>query len=321
MSLPATFVRGFHDEEAVKKMEYIPYGNTGLMVSKLGFGGAPLSGSFGAVSEEEGIAMLQTAIKSGINYIDTAPYYGQGKSEEIIGKALKGIPRQAYYIATKVGRYEKSGPNQFNYTAEKTRESVKKSLALLGLSSVDLIQIHDIEFAQNLDVVVNECLPTLEKMKEEGVTKFIGVSAYPVSVLKECITKAGKGRFNTVLVYSRYSLLDDTLLDYMPFFNDYGMTVICASVHALGLLGNVGVPPWHPAFDDTKSVCEEARQICKKNGVELGKLAMHYSGLLKGVGPFLVGMTCMAQLEMNIDAMLHGLDTKEKAVLVELQEK
>ena len=93
------------------------------------------------VDEVEAIKTFQKAIRSGINYIDTAPWYGQGISERIIGEALKGIPREAYYIATKIGRYEFDIKKQMNFTAAKTRESVEKSLKLLGLDYVDVIQV------------------------------------------------------------------------------------------------------------------------------------------------------------------------------------
>lgn len=90
---------------------------------------------------DEAIKTIHTAIKSGINYIDTAPYYGQGRSEEVLGMALKDVPREAYYIATKVGRYEKSFENMIDFSAKKTRQSVEKSLRLLGLDYVDIIQV------------------------------------------------------------------------------------------------------------------------------------------------------------------------------------
>lgn len=81
------------------------------------------------------------ALQTGINYIDTAPWYGQGKSEEIYGLALKNIPRSAYYIGTKIGRYELQQDKMFDFSAEKTRQSIEKSLALLGLDYVDVIQV------------------------------------------------------------------------------------------------------------------------------------------------------------------------------------
>lgn len=90
---------------------------------------------------DEAIATVEKAVKSGINYIDTAPYYGQGRSEEVLGMALKNIPRSAYYVATKVGRYETTFERMFDFSAKKTRASIEKSLELLGLEYVDVIQV------------------------------------------------------------------------------------------------------------------------------------------------------------------------------------
>lgn len=148
-------------------------------------------------SEEEAIRAFHHAIRSGVNYIDTAPYYGQGRSEKIIGKALKGIPREAYYIATKVARYNLGDTvdEQFDFSAGKTKESIDQSLSYLGLQSVDLIQIHDIEFADSLDIVVNETLPAVEEARKQGKTRFIGFSGYPLQPLKELLLKA-PGRFD-----------------------------------------------------------------------------------------------------------------------------
>lgn len=89
----------------------------------------------------EAIATVHKALKAGINYIDTAPYYGQGRSEEVLGMALKDVPRSAYYLATKVGRYNATFEGMFDFSAKKTRESVEKSLKLLGLDYVDIIQV------------------------------------------------------------------------------------------------------------------------------------------------------------------------------------
>lgn len=97
--------------------------------------------NFRKLNDNEAIKTIHKALKSGINYIDTAPWYGQGKSEELLGEALKDIPRSAYYIATKVGRYELQKDKMFDFSATKTIESVDKSLKLLGLEYVDVIQV------------------------------------------------------------------------------------------------------------------------------------------------------------------------------------
>lgn len=160
---PPTYVDGFHDEESVKRMEYVELGKTGLLISKISMGAATLSNlygfvtvyqylycrsifpnlifSFSSLDEDEAIKTVHEAIKKGINFIDTAPWYGQRKSEEVLGRALKDVPRKAYYIASKIGRYEIDVEKMFDFSSKKTRESVEKSLKLLGVESIDLIQV------------------------------------------------------------------------------------------------------------------------------------------------------------------------------------
>lgn len=154
--------------------------------------------SFSHDDDSAAIRTIHESLRKGINYIDTAPYYGQGRSEDIIGKALENIPRQAYYIATKVGRYE-SGADGFDFSAARTQQSLEISLNRLQLDYIDVIQIHDIEFAANVDIILNETLPILEKAKKEGKVRFIGVSGYPLEPLKEAITKA-PGRFDVKII-------------------------------------------------------------------------------------------------------------------------
>lgn len=105
------------------------------------------------------------AIKAGINLIDTAPWYGYTKSEKILGRALKGIPRNAYYINTKVGRCSPVEEEMFDFSASKVTQSVYESLERLGVSYIDVIQVHDPEFSPNLNIILYETLPALHRLK------------------------------------------------------------------------------------------------------------------------------------------------------------
>ncbi|CAK9804072.1 L-galactose dehydrogenase [Anthophora quadrimaculata] len=295
--LPPTYVEGFHDLEAVKAMEYRPLGKTGLLVSKLSFGGGPLGCHYGTFDEEEAIEAIRQALKRGINYIDTAPWYNNGGSETIIGKALKGIPRNAYYIATKVG-----------------------SLKLLGLDYVDVIQVHDIEFAPSLDIIITQTLPELSKQVAEGKARYIGITGYPVSILEECIKKSNIN-ISCILSYTRHTLIDNTLIEYIPFFKAHNIGIINASAPCMGLLTNKGAPDWHPASDHTKKICADAVKCCKDHDVELAKLAVWYSMQCKDIATYLVGIQNLKQLYMNLDVLKNGITEKEKHLLQELQEK
>ncbi|XP_065091386.1 uncharacterized protein LOC135712336 [Ochlerotatus camptorhynchus] len=318
--LPSTFVENFHDEASVRKMKYNSFGNTGLFVSKISLGTGTLSKLYGDLGETDGANAVRLALKKGINYIDTAPFYGQGRSEEILGHALKDVPRQAYYVATKVARYEMEYDKMFDFSAKKTRASVEKSLKLLGVDYIDVVQIHDVEFAADLNVIWKETLPTLEALRAEGKLKYIGVSAYPMDVLKTVISGA-PGRFDTVLCYCRNTLIDDSLKEYLPFFQANNLAVICASGHGMGLLTNSGPQTWHPAHYQTKQVCREAAEYCKQHGVELGKLAMYHFIQLDGPSTFLSGMQSKALVEINLAAFFDGLTDNERTVLAYLNER
>ncbi|KAK0093494.1 hypothetical protein PV326_013398 [Microctonus aethiopoides] len=316
--LPPTYVEGFHDPEAVKSMEYNTLGKTGLVISKLSFGGGPLGCHFGTYDENEAIEAIRLALRQGVNYIDTAPWYGQGRSERTIGKALKGIPRSAYYIATKVGRYELDFKNMFDFSIEKTRKSIKRSLELLQLDYIDVIQVHDIEFAPSLDIIVTQTLPELSKQVRQGNARFIGVTGYPISILKECIEQSNIN-IACVLTYTRYTLIDETLIQYLPFFKKNNIGVINAGLPCMRLLTNQGPPDWHPS--DNKELCRQAAQYCQDHDVELARLAIWYPMQCNDFSTNLIGMQNRKQLEMNMDVLKNGISVREKEILEQIQEK
>lgn len=268
------------------------------------------------MDEEESINTIQLAIKRGVNYIDTAYWYGQGDSERLLGKALKDVPRQAYYLATKVGRYELDTKNRFDFSARKTKESIDRSLKFLNLDYVDIVQIHDIEFAPNINILLNETLPALEEIVKEGKARFIGITGYPTEVIKKFI-EAAPDRIHMILSYARYTLIDQSLVDYLDFFKALDIGVVCASGHGMGLLTNNGPQAWHPASAEIKQKCKEAAEICKANNVELARLAMAFFIALKGPATFLVGMQTRTILTMNLNVMYEGLNECE----LQLQEK
>lgn len=180
------------------------------------------------------------------------------------------------------------------------------------------LQIHDVEFAPDLDILIHETIPTLEELRREGKVNYLGVTGYPLNVLNNTILMA-PGRFSTVLSYARYTLIDQSLNSYLETFQNNKLGIVCAAGHAMGLLTNSGPQSWHPAPDEIKAVCTQACDICKENGIELGKLAMHYFIQLEGVTTFLVGMQTSQILNMNLDVYHNGLTEKEEETLKLLQ--
>ena len=154
-------------------MKYNEIGKTGMKVSQLSFGASSLGGVFHTIKESEAIDAVFTAIDGGLNFIDVSPYYGHYKAETVLGKALRQIPRDKYYLSTKVGRYGKDGVNTWDYSAKRAQESVYESMERLGIDHIDLINVHDIEFA-DLNQVAGETLPALVELREKGLVSHVG---------------------------------------------------------------------------------------------------------------------------------------------------
>lgn len=128
-------------------MEYRYLGNTGLKVPVLSFGASSLGGVFHSIKENDALKAVFTAVENGLNFIDVSPYYGHYKAETVLGKALKELPRNSFTLSTKVGRYGKDGVNTWDYSAKRAKESVYESMERLNIDYIDLINVHDIEFA------------------------------------------------------------------------------------------------------------------------------------------------------------------------------
>lgn len=142
-NLPPTFDPNFHtDPDSVGRMEYSKLGKTSLTVSKISLGGGPFGDLYGNVNETAVKESVSEALKRGINFIDTSFWYGQGKSEERLGAALRSIPRHTYYIGTKVGRYYLEPERMFDFRAETVLRTFEEALQRLQMDYVDILQVN-----------------------------------------------------------------------------------------------------------------------------------------------------------------------------------
>lgn len=257
-------------------MVYNEIGKTGMRVSNLGFGASSLGGVFHSIREEEGIQAVFTAVENGINFIDVSPYYGHLKAETVLGKALKDIPRDKYYLSTKVGRYGKDGVNTWDYSAKRATESVYESMERLHVDYIDLINVHDVEFA-DLQQVVDETLPALVELRKKGIVRHVGITDLQPENLHWVIEHSHEGTVESILNFCHYSLNDDMLLDYLDFFEEKGIGVINASPFSMGLLSQRGTPDWHPAPAPLKEACAKAAAYCQEKGYPIEKLAIQFS--------------------------------------------
>lgn len=256
-------------------------GHTGIFVGPLSFGASSLGGVFHRVRETDAIEAVHTAIDGGMNFIDVSPYYGHYKAETVLGKALKEIPRNRYHISTKVGRYGSNGVNTWDYSYRRAKESVFESMDRLGIDYIDLINVHDIEFqaglSGGLQKVVDETLPALVELRNQGVVGHVGITDLQLENLKLVVEKVQDGTVESVLNFCHYCLNDDKLNDFFDFFEKHGVGIINASPLSMGLLSERGVPDWHPAPVELVETCRKAALHCKAKGVPIEKLAIQYS--------------------------------------------
>ena len=257
-------------------MKFNEIGKTGMVVSALSFGASSLGSVFRSTREEEALEAVYTAIEGGMNFIDVSPYYGHYKAETVLGKALRNVPRDKYYLSTKVGRYGKDGVNTWDYSAKRAQESVYESMERLGIDHIDLINVHDVEFA-DLNQVVNETLPALVELREKGIVSHVGITDLQLENIKWVIEHVPAGTVESVLNFCHYCLCDDKIVDFLDFFEANNVGVISASPLSMGLLSERGVPDWHPAPKPLVEVCKKAAEHCKAKGYPIEKLAMQYA--------------------------------------------
>ena len=258
-------------------MEYRELGRTGLRLSALGFGASSLGGVFHSLREEDGVQAVLAAVEGGINFIDVSPYYGYLRAEKVLGKALRQLPRDKFILSTKVGRYgSDEGGNSWDYSAKRVHDSVFESMERLGVDYIDLINVHDIEFA-DLDLVCAETLPALVELRQQGVVGHVGITDLQLENLKYVVEHVPDGTVESVLNFCHYCLCDDQLLDFLDFFESRGIGVINASPLSMGLLSQRGAPAWHPAPAALQEACRRAVAHCSAAGYPIERLAVEFS--------------------------------------------
>jgi L-galactose dehydrogenase len=256
-------------------MEYRNLGNTGMEVSKLSFGASSLGGLFHEVNLDDCVETVAKALDRGINFIDVSPAYGETLAETNLGKALKGISRERYYLATKMGAYGEA-KGEYDFSAARAERSLHESLTRLGVDYVDLIQCHDIEFADP-EQIVSETLPALQRLKTEGLARFIGITGLPLKIFPNILDRVDLGVVDTILSFCHYELNDDSLADLIPYLKKKGVGIINASPTGMGLLTGRGVPAWHPAGKVIVDGCRKAVDYCAAKGIDIVKLAVQFS--------------------------------------------
>jgi L-galactose dehydrogenase len=286
-------------------MKYRKLGKTGWKVSVLGYGAAPLGGTFGKVDEKEAVRTVHTVIDLGINFIDVSPFYGLTKAETVLGKALQEIPREKFYLATKVGRY---GPEEkdFDFSAQRVLRSVDESLRRLRVAHIDLIQCHDIEFG-SITQVVEETIPALQKLKRQGKVRKIGITGLPLRIFRKVLDQTP---VDTILSYCHYCLNDTTLVQLFSYLKSKEVGIISAAPFAMGLLTDKGPPKWHPAPARIRDACAKAVAHCKSKKSNVQRLALQFAVANRDIATTIVGTTNSKNIKQDVRWLEERLDQK-----------
>ena len=251
-------------------MQKHPLHGTGLELSVLGFGASSIGAEFRPIDVGEALRCVNIALERGMNYIDTAAYYGRGMSEVMLGRVLPQIPRDSYILSSKLGRY---APQHFDFSAKRVAESVDISLERMQIDHIDIMFCHDIEFV-DLDQVVNETIPALREQVEKGKVRFIGVSGYPMKIFTEMLSRSD---LDVVLTYNHYTLQNDMALSLIEPCREQNVGLINAAPFSARLLTNLELPVWHKATDEVREIAAKAAAHVRDRGSDIAKLALQYS--------------------------------------------
>ena len=251
-------------------MEFRKLGTTGIELPILSFGASSLGQEFRSVDVDEALRSVRVALDSGMTFIDTSPFYGRGMSEVLLGVALRDVPRDSYILGTKLGRYDLA---HFDFSAKRVAESVDVSLHRMGVDHLDIILCHDIEFV-DMQQIVDETLPALRKIQQQGKVRFVGVSGYPMKMFRFILDQAD---LDVVLSYNHYCLQNTMFNDLVPYLKEREVGVMNAAPFSARLLTNAPLPPWHKATEQVRETCRRAADHCKSKGVDIAQLALQFS--------------------------------------------
>lgn len=275
-------------------MHYRTLGKTGLEVSVLGFGVSPVGNVFEAVDEAEAIAALHYGMDNGINYFDVAPFYGDTLAETRLGKALKGR-RQDIILATKCCRYI----DHFDFSYDRVIRGIDESLQRLQTDYVDVFQLHDIEFGTE-EQVLNEAFPALQKVKESGKARFIGITGLPVRYLAHIARQVNP---DTVLSWAHYNLVEDEINDELvPLSVEQGFGLMNAAPFMQRILTDAPLPAWHRSPQRLKDIQPPLLAVCKKYGLALSDVALAYAVSHPHITTTIAGMCEVKTVSQNIRA-------------------
>lgn len=263
----------------------------------------------------EWVHVIHHAIENGIFILDTAPWYGHGTSEVVIGYAMdqKKIDRRKIVINTKVGRYDAKESKQFDFSYNATIESCKRSIQRMRCDYIDVLQLHDPEFCPDISILIEHTIPAMVECKRRGWVKALGLTGYPLEIhyeILETLRKSGQDNvFDQSLTYCQFNLHnmnlftkpmtnDDTKpMSLAEYFQLHKIALMVAAPLSMGLLSNRKNSTWHPASDKLKNACQEAVTIAESHGVDIADLALLFSMAHDSISCTLLGMGTKSEVD------------------------
>ncbi len=304
-------------------------GRTGVKTTALGQGTAPLGDLFVTLDETTATAVLTSAWAAGIRYYDTAPWYGLGKSELRCGRALYRQPRESYVVSTKVGRYltppavgRQPAPTiwqsglpfnvVFDYSYDGIMRSVDQSFARLGISSIDLLTIHDLDFqyhkneaavAAYLAQLKTSGARALESLRDQGAIGGFGAGINERGMIPRLLDLLDLDYFTVAMPYT---LLDqDVLDDEFPRCAERNVGIIIGSVFASGILATGPIPgatyAYAEAAPEIVRKVQQIEAVCKRHGVALPAAAIQFPLGNPLVAAVIPGAVDPAQVARNVE--------------------
>jgi aryl-alcohol dehydrogenase-like predicted oxidoreductase len=288
-------------------MRYVPFGKNGIQISVVGIGTWVTGGdNWGRVDDVESVRALSAALDKGINVIDTAPSYGDGHAETIVGSVLKKR-REKVFVATKCGLRKKGKRFELSLKPEAIRSDVEGSLKRLNIETIDLYQCH----WPDPETPIEETMEALLSLREQGKIRWIGVSNFPVELMETTILQAP-----VISLQAQYSLLERGLeAELLPFCRDHAIGVLTYGSLAGGILtGKYETPPAlkkgdprsffyryyrGTSWDQVGPLVTELRNISNEIGIPAAQVALRWVLYQPGVTCTLVGIRSVEQAIVN----------------------
>ncbi len=316
----------------VDALSRVRLGNTQLQVSRLGLGGAPLGGLFRDVREDAAIATVRRALELGINFFDTAPLYGHGKSEVRMGRALAGAP-PGIVLATKVGRvlmpvagdqlqpdeFDNPAPFKpvFDFSYDGVMRSFEASLRRLNAERIDILHIHDPD--NHHDQAIRGAYPALDKLRSQRLISAVGAGMNQAEMLARF---AREGNFDCFLLAGRYTLIDHTgLRELLPLCVEKHISIIIGGPYNSGVLASGARTGAKFNYADAPpAILEKVRKveaICARHSVPMKAAALQFPLAHPAVASIIPGARSAAELEENFQLMRHPIPSDFWAELLE----